>query len=77
MQCEQRITYFDSSLIVQELPSEKDSPETLRAKMSTASGGSMGIANVPIPRAANKYGKSDAYEANPFGYAQDDEDNYW
>ena len=62
---------------LQELPSERDSPETLRAKMSTYSGGSKGMANVPLPNAGNKFGKNDEYEANPFGYSQDDQDHYW
>jgi EH domain-containing protein 1 len=66
-----------SFLSVKELPSEKDSPETLRAKMGTNSGGSKGIAKVPIPKTGNKFGKADAYEGNPFGYAQEDEDHYW
>jgi hypothetical protein len=62
---------------VKELPSEKDSPETLRAKMGTASDGSRGIAKVPMPNTANKFGKADKYEGNPFGYSQEDEDHYW
>jgi hypothetical protein len=45
--------------------------------MSTVSGGSKGIANVPIPKSASKFGRAEEYEANPFGFAQDDEDHYW
>ena len=62
---------------MKELPSERDSPETLRAKMGTISGGSAGMANVPIPKTAGKYGKKETMESNPFGYSQDDEAHYW
>jgi EH domain-containing protein 1 len=62
-------------LFSQELPSEKDSPETLRAKMGTASGGSR--ANVPLPKPGNKFGKQEQDESNPFGYAADNQDHYW
>lgn len=65
------------SLIAQELPSERDSPETLRAKMGTASGGSKGMASMPLPNSANKFGKATGHESNPFGYSQDDADHYW
>mmetsp|Transcript_1082 Transcript_1082/g.2543 ORF Transcript_1082/g.2543 Transcript_1082/m.2543 type:complete len:574 (-) Transcript_1082:103-1824(-) len=68
----------DIPSLMEELPSEKDSPETLRAKMGTASGGSRGNAEVPLPKTANKFGKkADTHESNPFGYAQDDTDHYW
>jgi EH domain-containing protein 1 len=59
--------------LMEELPSEKDSPETLRAKMGSAPP----VANVPLPNTANKYGKQDQHDGNPFGYAQEDEDHYW
>jgi hypothetical protein len=71
------ILVFFFCLSLKELPSERDSPETLRAKMGTASGGSRGIANVPLPKTGNKYGKVDEYESNPFGYSQEDQDHYW
>lgn len=65
----------DIPKLMEELPSEKDSPETLRAKMG---GSQNGIAKVPLPTTANKFGKkSDAVENNPFGFAQDDADRYW
>eukprot|EP00339_Tiarina_fusa_P025941 CAMPEP_0117076628 /NCGR_PEP_ID=MMETSP0472-20121206/54011_1 /TAXON_ID=693140 ORGANISM="Tiarina fusus, Strain LIS" /NCGR_SAMPLE_ID=MMETSP0472 /ASSEMBLY_ACC=CAM_ASM_000603 /LENGTH=586 /DNA_ID=CAMNT_0004802593 /DNA_START=58 /DNA_END=1818 /DNA_ORIENTATION=+ len=67
----------DIPSLMEELPSERDSPETLRAKMGTASGGSMGMGNVPLPKAGNKFGKKVDNESNPFGFAADDEDNYW
>mmetsp|Transcript_16820 Transcript_16820/g.29363 ORF Transcript_16820/g.29363 Transcript_16820/m.29363 type:complete len:568 (+) Transcript_16820:54-1757(+) len=67
----------DIPALMEELPSERDSPEALRAKMGAASGGSKGMANVPVPVTAAKYGKQDAHESNPFGYSQEDEDRYW
>jgi len=63
----------DIPALMEELPSERDSPETLRAK----TGGSKGIAAVPLPSTSNKYGRADQYESNPFGYSQDDQDHYW
>lgn len=59
--------------LMEELPSERDSPETLRAKM----GSNPSAAAVPIPNTGNKYGKVDQYESNPFGYSQDDQAHYW
>jgi EH domain-containing protein 1 len=66
----------DIPSLMAELPSEKDSPETLRAKMNTGSGGKA-TADVPTPKPGNKFGKVDAHDSNPFGYGQDDEDRYW
>ncbi|KAL3941086.1 MAG: hypothetical protein SGBAC_004493 [Bacillariaceae sp.] len=63
----------DIPALMEQLPSEKDSPETLRAKM----GGSPSMAAVPTPNTGNKYGKKDDYESNPFGYAQTDTAHYW
>eukprot|EP00980_Cylindrotheca_fusiformis_P003790 scaffold834_cov123-Cylindrotheca_fusiformis.AAC.37 len=63
----------DIPQLMEELPSEKDSPETLRAKMGTVPA----MSNVPIPKTGNKYGKQDQSESNPFGYAQEDEAHYW
>uniref|UniRef100_A0A7R9WYF2 Calmodulin n=2 Tax=Craspedostauros australis TaxID=1486917 RepID=A0A7R9WYF2_9STRA len=65
----------DIPSLMEELPSERDSPETLRAKMGTASAGS---ASVPLPKSAAKFGKKpEAHESNPFGYSQEDTDHYW
>jgi len=65
----------DIPKLMEQLPSEKDSPETLRAKMGSQSNG---IAMVPIPHAAAKFGKKEeSYESNPFGYGADDEDRFW
>lgn len=59
--------------LMEELPSEKDSPETLREKTRGDN-----IPSVPIPTTASKFGKADdSYSANPFGYDQNDEDRYW
>mmetsp|Transcript_7295 Transcript_7295/g.17191 ORF Transcript_7295/g.17191 Transcript_7295/m.17191 type:complete len:548 (+) Transcript_7295:72-1715(+) len=63
----------DIPALMEQLPSEKDSPETLRAKM----GGSPSMASVPVPSTGNKYGKQENYESNPFGYSQDDTAHYW
>jgi len=61
--------------LMEALPSEKDSPETLKAKMGTGNQGQQ--ATVPVPTKASKFGKKDEYTANPFGFAEDDEDHYW
>lgn len=64
--------------LMEQLPSEKDTPELLRAKMgnSVATGG-VGV-TVPVPTRTEKFGKKDTEgAANPFGYGQEDEDNYW
>lgn len=66
----------DIPSLMEELPSERDSPETLRAKMGGAVGPSKNMP-MPIPKTGNKYGKVDQYESNPFGYSQDDADHYW
>jgi hypothetical protein len=56
----------------QELPSEKDSPESLRIKMNEAR------ISVPIPSTDGKYGKpASTNESNPFGFAESDESHYW
>jgi len=63
--------------LMEELPSEKDTPETLRQKM----GGALSNPNattVPMPTRTEKFGKRDNEGAsNPFGFAVEDEDNYW
>jgi Domain of unknown function (DUF5600) len=57
---------------LQELPSEKDSPESLRAKMNEAH------ISVPIPSTGGKFGKAAATnESNPFGFAESDESHFW
>jgi hypothetical protein len=63
------------SLFSQQLPSEKDSPETLRAKMGS---GNPSAATVPVPTLNSKFGKKVAeVQSNPFGFGEDDQDHYW
>mmetsp|Transcript_505 Transcript_505/g.1086 ORF Transcript_505/g.1086 Transcript_505/m.1086 type:complete len:568 (+) Transcript_505:70-1773(+) len=66
----------DIPSLMEELPSERDSPETLRAKMGGGAGG-RGVANIPLPKTAAKFGKREDYESNPFGPSQDNKDHYW
>lgn len=64
----------DIPKLMEELPSERDTPATLRVKM----GQENDIASVPIPTTGHKFGRSDeSYNANPFGFDQNDEDRYW
>lgn len=62
--------------LMEDLPSEKDTPETLCRKM-----GGFGVsqaAMVPVPSKADKFGKSlEDNIDNPFGVGANDEDNYW
>ena len=61
---------------LQQLPSEKDTPETLRAKMGSSTLSSN--VKVPLPTRGDKFGKkADQYESNPFGYDQEDAENFW
>ena len=70
---ESKIAALDSALnveipkLMEMLPSEKDSPETIRSKM----GGDEGIASVPVPITASKFGKQDNQASNPFGVSSD------
>jgi len=66
----------DIPALMEELPSERDSPETLRAKMGSGAT-SRGVGNIPLPQTAAKFGKQEQYESNPFGPSQDDTSNYW
>lgn len=62
-------------ILAQELPSERDSPETLRAKMGS---GNATAGAVPVPSMTAKFGKkSEQLESNPFGYSAEDTDHYW
>jgi EH domain-containing protein 1 len=68
-----RVLNEDIPKLMEELPSEKDSPDIIRSKMGAAGG----IAKVPVPVANNKFGKKEtAHESNPFGYDEENED-YW
>merc|ERR1711862_567487 len=63
--------------LMEELPSEKDTPDTLKAKMGESYGDPQRI-NVPMPTRAEKFGKGKNEAVfNPFGVGQDDTDNYW
>ncbi|KAL7567558.1 hypothetical protein ACA910_016975 [Epithemia clementina (nom. ined.)] len=62
----------DIPSLMELLPSEKDTPESLRAKYSDPS-----RQEVAIPIGTAKFGKKEKYDANPFGFAEDDEDHYW
>lgn len=60
--------------LMAQLPSEKDTPESLRVKMS----GVNQQFDVPVPVTATKFGKKDTInDSNPFGYDEKDEDHYW
>merc|ERR1711957_558068 len=65
----------DIPALMEELPSERDTPETLRAKMG--GGASRGVPNIPVPKTAAKYGKQEQFKSNPFGPDSEDKDNYW
>jgi len=63
---------------MEELPSEKDTPETLRQKMGSSAITNPDSVNVPVPTRADKFGKGNQeHSANPFGYSATDESNYW
>lgn len=80
---EEQITQLEKCLTVdipklmEELPSERDTPEILRQKMG-ATTINPDAQNVPVPSRADKFGKKkDENSANPFGFGADNEDNYW
>lgn len=57
----------------QQLPSERDSPESLRAKMNDVA-----QADVPVPTTAGKFGRKEGTnESNPFGFDESDVTHYW
>lgn len=61
--------------LMAELPSERDSPETLRTKLGADTPSNI---DMPVPKTAGKFGKKDNdYEGNPFGYDETDQENYW
>jgi len=59
--------------LMEDLPSERDTPATLKAKLGEAAG-----TTVPLPTRGAKFGKVDVATAasNPFGAAEED-DSYW
>merc|ERR1712038_898756 len=80
---EEQIQMLDKCLTVdiprlmEELPFERDTPETLKQKMGAATI-NPNIKNVPVPTRADKFGRNlEEGGANPFGYSEDNEDNYW
>jgi len=80
---EEQISNLDKCLTVEipklmeELPSEKDTPEILRKKMGDIHISNPDASNVPVPMRADKFGKRQSETANPFGFSQENEDNYW
>jgi len=70
-----KVLNVDIPKLMEQLPSEKDSPETIRAKMGT---GGVTAGHVPVPTMNAKFGrKSEQQESNPFGYSEEDSDHYW
>ena len=70
-----RVLETEIPQLMSELPSEKDSPETLRSKLG---GDNPSSVSVPIPKVSGKFGKKDdANKGNPFGYDEADEEHYW
>lgn len=81
---EEQIALLDKCLtsdipkLMEELPSEKDTPEVLRRKMGQANLNNPDAMNVPVPSRNQKFGKQDeGAAANPFGYGEEVEDKYW
>eukprot|EP00560_Eucampia_antarctica_P004793 CAMPEP_0197841792 /NCGR_PEP_ID=MMETSP1437-20131217/46377_1 /TAXON_ID=49252 ORGANISM="Eucampia antarctica, Strain CCMP1452" /NCGR_SAMPLE_ID=MMETSP1437 /ASSEMBLY_ACC=CAM_ASM_001096 /LENGTH=573 /DNA_ID=CAMNT_0043451593 /DNA_START=109 /DNA_END=1830 /DNA_ORIENTATION=- len=66
----------DIPKLMEELPSERDTPETLRKKMGSVASRNPTATNVPVPVSGAKFGKKEE-NSNPFGFAAEDEDNYW
>ena len=66
----------DIPKLMEELPSERDTPETLKKKMGGAASNPDAL-NVGLPSSAAKFGKTAAADANPFGYGEEDGDAYW
>lgn len=63
--------------LMEELPSERDTPETLIKKMGK-SGVTGNQYNVPVPLRSDKFGKKpNENAANPFGFGSDNEDQFW
>jgi len=67
----------DIPKLMEDLPSEKDTPEVLRRKMGSGAVANPDAANVPMPKRQDKFGKkADEDAMNPFGYADEDEE-FW
>lgn len=68
-----RVLETEIPQLMAQLPSERDSPETLKQKGDAP-------VNMPVPNMASKFGKqsaSDSAETNPFGYDESDEKFFW
>lgn len=80
---EEQISMLDTCLskdiprLMEELPSERDTPEMLRKKMGDMNITNPDALNVPVPTRSEKFGKADVGGSNPFGYSEDVEDKYW
>ena len=80
---EEQISMLDTCLskdiprLMEELPSERDTPEMLRKKMGDMNITNPAALNVPVPTRSEKFGKADVGGSNPFGYSEDVEDKYW
>lgn len=80
---EEQISMLDTCLskdiprLMEELPSERDTPEMLRKKMGDMNITNPDALNVPLPTRSEKFGKADVGGSNPFGYSEDVEDKYW
>lgn len=80
---EEQIALLDKCLTVdipklmEELPSEKDTPDILRKKMGDVNLTNPDAMNVPVPTRNEKFGKQDVGGSNPFGYSEEEEDKYW
>merc|ERR1712226_717156 len=63
------------------LPSEQDSPESLKAKMAASSIGYNGGGPVPLPTIVSrngKFGKKPGQnKSNPFGFTEEDTEDFW
>mmetsp|Transcript_14054 Transcript_14054/g.18329 ORF Transcript_14054/g.18329 Transcript_14054/m.18329 type:complete len:572 (+) Transcript_14054:141-1856(+) len=64
----------DIPALMDMLPSERDTPESLKAKME---GNDPSKDEVSLPTTNSKFGHKEEYDANPFGYSEDNEDKYW
>lgn len=64
---------------MEELPSEKDTPEALLRKMGGSEAASNpNRENVPMPTQSSKFGKgNDSGGNNPFGYNAENQESYW
>lgn len=67
----------DIPKLMEQLPSERDTPDILRQKMGSSGAKNPDAANVPVPKRSDKFGKKQDTGANPFGYTAENESEYW